>query len=48
MFVVPLTVAIVLVLISELDNTGTGLVRVEQQSMQRIQLDLKAESVHIQ
>ncbi len=45
MLVVPLTVAIVLTLVSELDNPRTGLVRVRQQSMQRLQSDLKAEAV---
>lgn len=43
MLVVPLTVAIVLTLISELDNPRTGFVRVEQQSMQRLQVDLKQQ-----
>jgi hypothetical protein len=43
--VLPLTVAIVLSLVSELDNPRAGLVRVSQQSMQRLQQDLKAEVV---
>jgi heat shock protein HslJ len=43
MLVAPLTVAIVLTLISELDNPRTGWVRVNQQSMQRLQSDLRAE-----
>jgi hypothetical protein len=41
MVVVPLTVAIVLSLVSELDNSRTGFIRVGQQSMERLQLDLK-------
>jgi hypothetical protein len=45
MLVLPLTVAIVLSLVSELDNPRAGLVRVGQQSMQRLQQDLKAEIV---
>jgi hypothetical protein len=45
MLVLPLTVAIVLSLVSELDNPRAGLVRVSQQSMQRLQQDLKAEMV---
>jgi len=45
MLVVPLTVAIVLTLVSELDNPRTGFVRVNQQSMQRLQSDLRAEVV---
>ena len=45
MLVLPLTVAIVLSLVSELDNPRAGLVRVSQQSMQRLQQDLKAEIV---
>lgn len=43
MVVLPLTVAIVLSLVSELDSPRTGFVRVGQQSMQRIRADLKAE-----
>jgi hypothetical protein len=35
----------VLSLVSELDNSRTGLVRVSQQSMQRLQQDLRAEIV---
>ena len=41
MLVLPLTVAIVLSLVSELDNPRAGLVRVSQQSMLRLQHDLK-------
>lgn len=40
MLVVPLTVAIVLSLVSELDNPRTGLVHDGQQSIQRLYLDL--------
>ena len=43
MLVLPLTVAIVLSLVSELDNARAGLVRVSQKSMQRLQQDLKTE-----
>jgi hypothetical protein len=42
MLVVPLTVAIVLSLVSELDNPGTGLVHDGQQSIRRLYLDLAA------
>jgi hypothetical protein len=42
MVVVPLMVAIVLSMVSELDNSRTGIVRVSQQSMLRVQQDLKA------
>jgi hypothetical protein len=45
MLVLPLTVASVLSLVSELDNPRAGLVRVSQQSMLRLQQDLKAEIV---
>jgi hypothetical protein len=45
MLVLPLTVASVLSLVSELDNPRAGLVRVSQQSMQRLQQDLKAATV---
>jgi hypothetical protein len=48
MLVLPLTVAIVLSLVSELDNPRTGFVRVGQQSMERLQSDLKAEAVSTQ
>lgn len=44
MVVVPLMVAIVLSMVSELDNPRTGLVRVSQQSMLRAQQDLKARA----
>jgi hypothetical protein len=45
MLVLPLTVAIVLSLVSELDNPRAGFVRVSQQSMERLQQNLKAEIV---
>jgi hypothetical protein len=45
MLVLPLTVAIVLSLVSELDNPRAGLVRVSQQSMLRLQHDLEAQSI---
>jgi hypothetical protein len=45
MFVLPLTVAIVLGLISELASPRTGLVRVQQRSMERVQLDLRTGAV---
>lgn len=40
MLVVPLTVAIVLSLVAELDSPRTGFIRAGQESMQRIQVDL--------
>ena len=42
--VLPLAVATVLSLVSELDNPRAGFVRVSQQSMLRLQQDLKAEA----
>ena len=45
MLVLPLTVAIVLSLVSELDNPHAGVIRVSQKSMLRIQQDLKAQAV---
>ncbi|HTU47001.1 MAG TPA: hypothetical protein VMF91_18210 [Bryobacteraceae bacterium] len=45
MFVLPLTVAIVFSLVLELDNPRTGFIRIEQQSMQRLQLDLRTNAV---
>lgn len=44
MLVLPLTVAIVLSLVSELDNPRAGFVRVSQKSMLRLQQDLKAQA----
>jgi hypothetical protein len=45
MLVLPLTAAIVLSLVSELDNPRAGFVRVSQKSMQRVQQDLDAQRV---
>jgi hypothetical protein len=44
MLVVPLTAAIVLSLVSELDNPRTGFVKVGQESMLRLATELKAET----
>jgi hypothetical protein len=44
MLVVPLTVAIVLSLVSELDNPRTGFVNVGQQSMERLAAELQTET----
>jgi hypothetical protein len=44
MLVLPLTVAIVLSLVEELDSPRVGFIRVGQTSMQRLQQDLKAET----
>jgi cell division protein FtsL len=41
MFVVPLTVAIVLALVSELDSPRSGFIHAEQLRMERLQLDLE-------
>jgi hypothetical protein len=43
MLVLPLTVAIVLSLVAELENSRTGFIRIEQVSMQRVRLELRAE-----
>jgi hypothetical protein len=43
MFVVPLTVAIVLALVSELDSPRSGFIHAEQLSMERLRLDLRIE-----
>jgi hypothetical protein len=42
-FFVPLTVAIVLALVSELDSPRSGFIHAEQLSMERLQLDLRME-----
>lgn len=44
MLVVPLTASIVLSMVSELDNSRAGFVRVSQVSMQRVANELKAET----
>jgi hypothetical protein len=41
--VLPLTVAIVLSLVAELENSRTGLIRIEQVAMQRLRQDLRSE-----
>ena len=41
--VLPLTVAIVLSLVSELENSRTGFIRNGQESMQRLRVELRAE-----
>ena len=45
MIVLPLTVAIVLSLVGELDNPRTGFVREDQRSMQRLHLNMAATPV---
>lgn len=45
MIVLPLTVAIVLALVAELDSPRTGLIRVGQQSMERLQTEMNAAPV---
>jgi hypothetical protein len=44
MIVVPLTVAIVLALVSELDSPRSGFIHAEQLSMERLQMDLRMET----
>lgn len=41
MLVLPLTVAIVLSLVAELDSPRTGAIRLEQRSLERLQLDMR-------
>ena len=43
MFVVPMTVSIVLALVSELDSPRSGFIHAEQLSMERLQKDLRME-----
>jgi hypothetical protein len=43
MLVVPLTVAVVLTLVTELDSPRSGFIQIEQQSMERLQLDLRMQ-----
>ncbi|MBI1737687.1 MAG: hypothetical protein HYR58_00380 [Acidobacteria bacterium] len=42
MLVTPLMIAIVMALIADLDSPRSGLIRIDQQSMQRVQSDIKA------
>jgi hypothetical protein len=42
-FVLPLTVAIVLSLVSELDNARTGFIHIGQQSMERLRVNLEEQ-----
>ena len=42
MIVLPLTVAIVMTLVAELDSPRTGAIRVGQQSMERLQLEFNS------
>jgi hypothetical protein len=44
MIVLPLTVAIVMALVAELDSPRTGVIRVGQQSMERLQLEFSSTS----
>ena len=46
MLVLPLTVAIVLSLVAELESPRTGFIRNSQESMQRLRLELRAELGH--
>ena len=44
--IVPLTIAIVVGLIADLDAHSSGFIRLDQRAMQRLKADLSAESVH--
>ena len=46
MLVMPLTVAIVLSLLAELEDSGTGFIRIGQESMQRLRIELREELGH--
>jgi hypothetical protein len=46
MLVSPLMIAIVMGLIADLDSPRTGLIRVSQQSMERLQMDLKGAAAN--
>ncbi len=41
MIVTPLMISIVMALVADLDSPRSGLIRISQQSMQRVQSDLK-------
>jgi len=43
---VPITIAIVVGLIADLDAPSSGLIRIDQRAMQRVQADLNVESAH--
>jgi hypothetical protein len=44
MLVLPLTVAVVMALVAELDSPRTGLIRVGRQSLERLQLEINSSS----
>jgi hypothetical protein len=43
---VPITIAIVVALIADLDTTSTGLIRLDQRALERLKVDLNAEPTH--
>jgi hypothetical protein len=43
---VPITVAIVVALIADLDTTSTGLIRLDQRALERLKVDLTTEPTH--
>jgi hypothetical protein len=46
LILVPITIAIVVGLIADLDNPGRGLIQLDQRSMQRLKGDMSAEATH--
>jgi hypothetical protein len=45
---IPLTIAIVVGLIADLDAPSTGLIRLDQRAMQRLHADLRVEPAHVE
>jgi hypothetical protein len=43
---VPITIAIVVALIADLDTPSSGLIRLDQRAMQRLKADLSVEPAH--
>jgi len=46
LILVPITIAIVVALIADLDTTSTGLIRLDQRALERLKVDLNAEPTH--
>jgi hypothetical protein len=46
LILIPITIAIVVALIADLDTPSSGLIRLDQRAMQRLKADLSAEPTH--
>ena len=46
LILIPITIAIVVALIADLDTPSSGLIRLDQRAMHRLKVDLSAEPRH--